>query len=179
MIAPVLTIASILAGFYLVFYVFFPLGRGAIYFPSTPEKTLLFVTLLRVLPGERAADLGAGDGRVVIALAQSGAEAHGFEINPALVLIAKRNIRRAGLRGRAFIHWRSFWRADLSRFDVLTVFQGSFIMKRLEAKVRRELSPGARIVSDYWGFPTMAPESLHDTVVCYRIPDAPSATGRG
>ncbi len=170
MIAPILTIASILAGFILVFYVFFPLGRGAVYVASTPEKTLLLVKLSRVVPGERAADLGSGDGRVVIALAQSGAEAHGFEVNPVLVLIAKRNIRRAGMQHMAFIHWKSFWRADLSRFDVLTVFQGSFIMKRLEAKVRKELAPGARVVSDYWGFPTMEPEGLHDTVVCYRIP---------
>ena len=169
MAALILTIAIILAAFFLVFYVFFPLGRGAIYVSSTREKTLLIAELSGVVPGERAADLGSGDGRVVIALARRGAETHGFEVNPVLVLLSRRNVRRAGLQGRAFIHWKSFWRADLSRFDVLTLFQGSFVMRRLEAKVRKELAPGARVVSDYWGFPAMTPESVHGTVFCYRI----------
>jgi ribosomal protein L11 methylase PrmA len=164
-----ITIAVVLGGFFLVFYVFFPLGRGAVYVPSTREKTLLISELSGAGPGETAADLGAGDGRLVIALARRGAEAHGFEVNPVLVILARRNIRRAGLQGRAFIHWKSFWRARLSRFDVLTVFQGSFVMRRLEAKVRRELAPGARVVSDYWGFPTLKAERTHGTVSCYRM----------
>jgi len=169
MLGPILTIAIILSGFSLVFYVFFPLGRGAIYVPSTQGKTRLLAELSGASRGERAADLGSGDGRIVIALARRGAEAHGFEINPVLVLLSRRNIRRAGLRGLAFIHWKSFWRADLSRFDVVTLFQGSFVMRRLEAKLRKELAPGARVVSDYWGFPTMTPERMHGTVACYRI----------
>jgi len=172
MAIPILTIVVILSAFFLIFYVFFPLGRGAIYIPSTREKTLLIAELSGAGRGERAADMGSGDGRIVIALARRGAEAHGFEVNPFLVLLSLRNIRRAGLEGRAFIHWKSFWRADLSLFDVVTLFQGSFVMRRLEAKARKELRPGARVVSDYWGFPTMAAESVHGTILCYRIPSA-------
>jgi hypothetical protein len=179
MIAPILTIAFILIGFYLVFYVFFPIGRGAIYFPSTREKALLISELSGAVPGESAADLGSGDGRIVITLAQRGAEAHGFEVNPIFVLLSRWNIRRAGLQGRAFIHFRSFWHADLSRYDVLTLFQGSFIMKRLEAKVRKELAPGARVVSDFWGFPTMAPEKVHGTIHCYRMKQSTTPSRRG
>jgi SAM-dependent methyltransferase len=167
--ATIISIAIVLAGFSLVFLVFFPLGRGAVFVPSSPEKTLLLAELSGAAPGEKAADLGAGDGRIVIALARNGAEAHGFEINPVLVLLARRNIRRAGMQSRAFIHWKSFWRADLSRFDILTLFQASFVMRRLEAKVRKELSPGARVVSDYWGFPTLAAERMCGTIYCYRI----------
>ena len=169
MTAAILTILIVCAGFWLVFLVFFPLGRGAIYVPSSPDKALLLAELSSAARGERAADLGSGDGRVVIALARRGAEAHGFEVNPVLVLLARRNIRRASLRGRAFIHWKSFWRADLSRFDVLTVFQGSFVMRRLEAKVRKELAPGARVVSDFWGFPSLVPDKMAGTVFFYRI----------
>ena len=169
MAAAILTVGAVCAGFALVFLVFFPLGRGAVYVPSTPEKAALLAELSGASRGEKAADLGSGDGRVVIALARRGAEAHGFEVNPALVLAARRNIRRASLQGRAFIHWKSFWRADLSPFDVVTVFQGSFVMRRLEAKVRRELGPGARVVSDFWGFPTLAHERITGTVFVYRI----------
>ena len=169
MTAAILTIAGVLAGFSLVFLVFFPLGRGAIYVPSSPEKALLLAEMSGACEGELAADLGAGDGRVVIALARQGAEAHGFEVNPILVLLARRNIRRAALGGRAFIHWKSFWRADLSGFDALTLFQGSFVMRRLEAKLKKELAPGARVVSDFWGFPSLAPEKTVGTVFFYRI----------
>jgi len=169
MIAAILTVGAICAGFALVFLVFFPLGRGAIYVPSTPEKAALLADLSGAARGEKAADLGSGDGRVVIALARRDAEAHGFEVNPVLVLLARRNIRRASLQGRAFIHWKSFWRADLSRFDVVTIFQGSFVMRRLEAKVRKEMTPGARVVSDFWGFPALACERMTGTVSVYRI----------
>ncbi len=154
---------------YLVFYVFFPLGRGAIYDPSTPERTRTIVDVADVSPGEKAADLGSGDGRVVIALARRGAESHGYEVNPLLVLRSRRNIRREGLQGRAFIHWGSFWRADLSGYDLITVFQVGFIMGRLEAKLKRELPPGARIVSHYWRFPTLRAERGWGEVYLYRI----------
>lgn len=156
-------------GAYLVFYVFFPLGRGAIYDPSTPEKTRVIAEVAGVAPGERAVDLGSGDGRVVIALARRGAEAHGWEVNPLLVLRSRRNIRRAGLEGRAFIHWGSFWKADLSGYDLVTVFQVGFIMARLEAKLRRELKPGSRVVSHYWRFPTLRAERGWADVYLYRI----------
>lgn len=165
----ILTVLVICAAFYLVFYVFFPLGRGAIYDPSTHEETLIMAELAAVSVGEKAADLGSGDGRVVIALARRGAETHGFEVNPILVMVSRRNIRRAGLEGKAFIHWRSFWRADLSRFDVITVFQVSFVMGRLETKVLRELAPGARIVSHYWRFPTLTAEAARGDIYRYRV----------
>jgi len=168
--APLLaTVALILAVFILAFFYFFPLARGAVYVPSAPEKTILIAELSAAAPGQRAADLGSGDGRVVIALARRGAEAHGYEVNPVLVLISRRAIRRAGLADRAFVHWKSFWRADFSRFDVLTLFQGSFIMRRLERKIRRELRPGARVVSDFWAFPTLVPETRNGTLYRYRV----------
>lgn len=169
MLAEILIVGAMGASFALVFLVFFPLGRGAIYVASSPDTTLLMAELSGAAVGEKAADLGSGDGRVVIALAQRGAEAHGFEVNPILVLVSRRNIRRAGLQARAVIHWKSFWRADFSPFQALTIFQGSAVMPRLEAKVKRELAPGARVISDCWGFPTLAPDRVSGTVLCYRI----------
>jgi hypothetical protein len=154
---------------YLIFFVFFPLGRGAIYDPSTLDQTRQMVEMAGVVAAETAVDLGSGDGRVVIALARLGAEAHGYEINPFLVHMARRNIKAAGLSGRASIHWGSFWRADLSRYDLVTVFQVGFVMGRLEAKLKRELSTSARIVSHHWRFPGLEPEKVRDDIFLYRI----------
>jgi hypothetical protein len=167
--ATVVTLLVVAVGVYLVFFVFFPLGRGAIYDPSSSEETRQMAELADIRAGEKAADLGSGDGRVVIALAMKGAEAHGYEVNPVLVVISRRNIRRLGLSGRAFIHWGNFWRRSLSRYNLVTVFQVGFVMARLEAKLKRELPPGARIVSHYWRFPGLRPERTNGSIYRYRI----------
>ena len=105
LMAALLTAGIVAVAIYLFFFVFFPIGRGAIYDPSSRAEADVMARIAEVRPGEKAADLGSGDGRVVCALARAGAEAHGYEINPVLVLISRRNIRREGLAGRAFIHW--------------------------------------------------------------------------
>ena len=113
------------------------------------------------------ADLGAGDGKIVIAFARSGAEAHGYEINPILVLFGRWKIRRAGLRGRAFMHWQSFWGVDLSGFNVITVFGIGHIMNRLERKLQIELLSGARVASNVFPFPNWPPTDSLDGVLLY------------
>ena len=167
--AALITAAAVAVAVYLFFFVFFPLGRGAIYDPSSANETRMMADLADVRRGERAADLGSGDGRVVIALALKGAEAHGYEVNPVLVIASRNNIRKAGLAGRAFIHWGSFWRKDLSRYTLITVFQVGFVMARLEAKLNRELAPGSRVVSHYWRFPGLSPERTQGNIYRYRI----------
>jgi hypothetical protein len=167
--AAILTVVIVGIVVYLFFFVFFPLGRGAIYDPSSANETRMMADLADVRRGERAADLGSGDGRVVIALALKGAVAHGYEVNPVLVFISRRNIRKAGLAGRAFIHWGSFWSKDLSRYALITVFQVGFVMARLEAKLGRELAPGARVISHYWQFPSLSPERSQGNIYRYRI----------
>ncbi len=144
------------------------MGRGAIYEPSDRAQTALIAEMARVEPGDLAADLGSGDGRVVIALARAGAQAHGYEVNLYLVLLSRLNIRRAGLAGRAFIHWKSFWRASFEDFQVVTTFQVGVIMARLEAKLAGELAPGARIVSHHWRFPTLPIVEYRQDVYLYR-----------
>jgi hypothetical protein len=167
--ATILTLLAVGVAAYLFFFVFFPLGHGAIYDPSSAAETQIMADVADVLPGEKAADLGSGDGRVVIALALKGAEAHGYEVNPVLVAISRRRIRQRGLAGRAFIHWGNFWRKNMSRYSLVTVFQVGFVMGRLESKLKKELAPGSRIVSHYWRFPGLTPEHARGSIYRYRI----------
>ncbi len=83
------------------------LRKGAPFVPTDEATVSRMVELSNARSGERAADVGSGDGRIVIGLAKAGAEAHGFEINPFLVLWSRRQVRRAGLSDRATIHWTS------------------------------------------------------------------------
>jgi protein-L-isoaspartate O-methyltransferase len=170
--AALLTAGLVAVALYLFFFVFFPIARGAIYDPSSRTEAEIMVRLAEVRPGEKAADLGSGDGRVVCALARAGAEAHGYEINPLLVMISRRTIRREGLGGRAFIHWGNFWRQGMSAYSLITVFQVGFVMARLEAKLTRELAPGSRIVSHYWRFPRLRPEQTQGNIYRYRVAGA-------
>ena len=140
---------------------------GAPFDPSDRETVKKMVALANIQPCKKAADLGSGDGRVVIALAKAGAEAHGYEINPLLVWWARRNIRKAGLTDKASIHWKSFWRENFVSFDAITVFGVNYIMKDLEKKLRKELKTNARVVSNTWPFPTWSHSLKEGNVYLY------------
>ena len=136
--------------------------------PSSTDRLNTMVELSQVKPGQKTLDLGSGDGRVVIAMAKAGAEAHGFEVDPKLVEESKKNIANEGLEGKAFIHNKSFWDGDLRDFDVITVYGITSIMGRLEGKLKQELKDGAKIVSNYFTFPNWKPEEVKEKVYLYR-----------
>ena len=141
---------------------------GAPYIPTKAAGVERIVAYCEFRPGLKAVDLGSGDGRLVIALARAGAEAHGFEINPLLVWWSRRKIRQAGFENRAFIHWQNLWRADLSPFDCVTLFGATHIMRRLEHKLRRELKPGSRVISLGFKFPTWPVTEQCGRIFIYR-----------
>lgn len=132
---------------------FISVKHGAPYARSKQENIEKMIALASVKQGERMADLGSGDGRIVLAFAQVLAEAHGYEIQPLLVIRARRHIRKNGFTHKAFIHWSSFWKEDFSSFNVITVFGIPYIMHELEKKLLRELRPGARVISNGYAFP--------------------------
>ena len=140
---------------------------GAIYVPTSNEKVEKMVNLLDIKPGQLAADLGAGDGRLVIALAKAGAKAYGYEINPFLVSLAKKNIKKAGLEDKAFVYLKSLWSQNLRGFDAVAVYGMRHMMGKLEKKFESELKPGAKIASNYFVLPTWKPDKIADKVYFY------------
>lgn len=142
--------------------------RGGPYAPIGELKTEAMMELLHIKKGERAVDIGAGDGRLVIALAKKGAVAHGYEINPILVGIARKKIKEAGLTGKAFMHLGDFWSLDLSKFDVITIYLSGHIMKQLEKKLTKEVKPGARVAVNYFKLPSWKPIKQKNTIYLYK-----------
>lgn len=134
-----------------------PLINGAVYFPTSETSVQTMLRLANIKRGEKVVDLGSGDGRVLLAFARAGAEAHGYEINPILVWRSRKAIREAGLQGKIFVHWKSFWRADLSSFDVVILYGIPYIMKKLEVKLGKELKTGTRVLSNIYRFPGWRP----------------------
>lgn len=145
------------------------LKRGAVFLPTNAAAVKTMVEMLKIQSGERAVDLGSGDGRIVVALARAGAEAHGYEHNPFLVWWSRRKIRNCGLSDRAFIHQANFWNTDLSGFSVVTVFGINYVMRALEEKLQKEGQAETRIASYTFSFPTLKPILRKNGIYFYKI----------
>lgn len=153
----------------LVLVTFAAMFWGAPYVPSHNETVKRMMHLANIQPGQKTVDLGSGDGRVVIAMAQQGAEAYGYDNNPFLVYLARRNIRRAGLTNKAFVYWGNFWKVDYRPFDLVTVYAMPYIMGRLYKKLKKELRPGSRILSNAFAFPHQEPIKKDRALYLYEI----------
>lgn len=140
---------------------------GAVDVPTPEAKVVKIVKLLGAKPDQAVVDLGAGEGRLLIALAKTGVKAYGYEINPLLVLRAKKKIKQAGLEGRAFIYWKSMWNVGLNDFDAVVIYPMGHIMKKLEEKFDKELRPGTKVVSNYFTLPTWKPDKAEDKIYLY------------
>lgn len=103
--------------------------------------------------GILAADLGSGDGKVVIALASQGLIVHGYEIKEELVRKAKENTSHAGLQDQVTFFHKSFWEVSLSPYKLIYVYGMTTIMATLEKKLQEELTPETLIISNIFTFP--------------------------
>ncbi|MDO8582103.1 MAG: 50S ribosomal protein L11 methyltransferase [bacterium] len=163
-------ILSVIVVSVLLFFVYFMIAvfTGAPFLPTGKKYVEEMVDLAALQPNERFVDLGSGDGRLVIAAAQRGANAVGYEINPFLVAIARFRIWYSGVGDRATIRWQSFWSADFRAADVISIFGITGIMPRLEKKLSVELRPGARVVSYIFSLPNWKPLVHQHGIRVYR-----------
>lgn len=127
------------------------------------------VEAANIKPGMRVADLGSGDGRIVVAMGQAGAMCVGFEINPVLVWYSRWKIRKLGLQDRIEIRTSDFWRQDLSGYDVVIVFGISHVMNRLAEKLKKELKPGSTVISNAFSLPGMQESEKLGSLLVYRL----------
>lgn len=159
-----ITLILLLLIFVLLFYA---MALGAPYAPVASHRIDTMVKLLRLKKGQKMVDLGSGDGRIVMAFARLGIESHGYEINPVLVLISRWKIRNAGLTKYAFIHFKDFWTTDLGKFDAVTLYGITHMMKRLGNKLKKDLKPGSKIASNYYSFPNLKLKKEENKVKLY------------
>ncbi len=128
-----------------LFYMCVAFLTGAPFVPSRNPAAASMIRMADIKKGERVLDLGSGNGKLLLLAKKRGAVATGYEINPMLVLWS--NIRGA------HTVWKNFWKADVSQADVIFVYLLPSHMTRLAQKLKRELAPGTRIVSNSFIFP--------------------------
>jgi len=122
---------------------------GDVPYVQTPAPVVeAMLALAEVGPDDVVYDLGAGDGRIVIAAARwRGARGVGIEIDPDLVRQARLAAERAGLADRVRFETRDLFTADLRAATVVTLYLSPDLNARLRPRLLAELRPGARIVS--------------------------------
>lgn len=145
-------------------------GRGpesvAPFDPTPREVVERILTLAAVKRGDVIYDLGAGDGRILIAAAQKyGARGVGFETDPGLVKLARENVRAAGVQKLVDIREQDFLVADLSPASVVALYLSYDGNLAVREQLRRQLRAGARVVSyafDMGDWPPKIAESYRD-----------------
>jgi protein-L-isoaspartate O-methyltransferase len=166
-----------------------PVVAGAPYVPTPTEIVDRMLTLANVGPNDYLIDLGSGDGRLVIAAvakykARGGT---GIEIDRDLVKVATGLAEKAGVAGRVTFVAGDLFVADIERATVVTLYLLPSMMADVEAKLRKELKPGTRVVSHDYPLPSWQPVDVvkFDTpekipisgttrtvLLLYRVPDA-------
>ena len=146
-----LDIATIVSASVVVFgafHVLWPMiaKRGAGFSPSSVKAARWAFQVVGVR-GKRVVDLGCGYGRV-LALAKSmgAASVAGVEIDPIRWLICV-------VRCRCRVALGDMFKFDVSDADVVYIFQWPSVNARLAEKLKRELKPGAYVVSYMWEVP--------------------------
>ncbi|HEX6992915.1 MAG TPA: methyltransferase domain-containing protein [Gammaproteobacteria bacterium] len=137
-------------------------GSVAPYVPTVEEDVELMLDVAGVAPGDYVIDLGSGDGRIAIAAAMRGAFAHGVEIEPELVELARRNARRAGVDARTAFVEGDIFDADIAAASVVTLYLFPDANIALRPKLLAELAPGTRVVSNSFDMGEWLPD-VHDT----------------
>lgn len=114
--------------------------------------------LAEVGPRDVVYDLGSGDGRIVILAAQKyRARAVGVELDPRLVELSREVARQGEVTERATFVEGDLFAADLSAATVVTLYLSPGVNRELEAKLKRELRAGSRVVSHQFGIGRWTP----------------------
>jgi SAM-dependent methyltransferase len=115
------------------------------------------LSLASLRKGENFYDLGAGDGRILIeAVRRFGAKGTGIEVDPVRVKRLRERLQATSVK--ADIIEGDFMDVSLSDVDVTAFYLSESVNLRLAGKLKRELKPGARVVSLDYSLPNWKSE---------------------
>jgi hypothetical protein len=123
--------------------------------PFVPSKLVGLEEVLRkynIGKGDRVIDMGSGDGRVLLFIAQvTGAHVSGWELSRWLCLVTKLKAKYKKVSVR--VNQGNFMNADISQATVIYTYLYPFIMERIASKLLTESAPGTLLISRDFRFP--------------------------
>lgn len=132
---------------------------GAMFATTHGSKIRSILETVTMNPGQIVYDLGCGDGRFLIAAVRKyRVRAIGYEINPWAYFISRLRVWLS--RTNVSVHFKDFWRTDLSNADIVFCYLFPDVMEILKEKLSRELKNGAKIISCNFEIPGWKPEKI-------------------
>ena len=135
-------------------WLYFFLKTGAQTFPTLPPMRNKMIEILQADAGKNSQrpytiiDLGSGSGQLsrAIALAMPNAHVIGIELSPIPWM---QSVVRQKLLGPSNLEYKKvdFWTYDIGHTDALVNYLTEALMERISEKLRKELKPGALVVS--------------------------------
>jgi 16S rRNA G966 N2-methylase RsmD len=121
-----------------------------LYEPTPMDVVQAMLELAEVGREDLVADLGCGDGRIVIeAVRRYGARGLCVDLDPERIAEARQNASAAGVADRIRFLNQDLFATDLREVSAVMLFLSPQFNLRLRPKLARELAPGARVVS-HW-----------------------------
>merc|ERR1712150_287985 len=123
---------------------------------------------------QKLVDIGSGDGRIVLASAKAGYQAHGIELNIWLVLYSRwKALLQRNVNGTATFSKQDLWKSNLSEYQKVVIFGVEEMMPDLEKKLVNELKTNSEIAACRFPFPGLVPIEIFgegiDSVWLYKI----------
>lgn len=162
------------------------LGKRAKEFPEqmapfvpTPMPIVRrMVALADLGPGKIAVDLGAGDGRLLVAALEAGAVVTGYELHEKRYEALRAKLAARPDSDRAGVLRDDVRLALLSHADVVFMYLLPNSNEELRPKLLAECKPGALVISHDFTFSDWTPETVErieaedrtHTVYVYRVP---------
>ena len=141
---------------------------GAPWVPTEGETVNEMLSMADVKSDEIVYDLGSGDGRIIITAATKfHARSVGVELNPLWVFWTRLKITTLGLRSKTKVIWGNFFRVNLSKADIITLYLLQNTNDKLEPKLKKELKPGSRVVSHVFTFKDWIPVKVDEKLQIY------------
>lgn len=125
---------------------------GAPYLPTLRPQVHAALELANLKPGATLLELGCGDGKVLVAAAQSGLKVVGYELNPLLALLAWVRTRR--FRSHVRVVWGNFWHQEWPPADGIFTFLLPRYMTKLDKKIIQYNHKPVKLVSFAFKVPT-------------------------
>ncbi len=143
--------------------------------PAEGDAVETALDLAGLRPGEHLVDLGCGDGRVLVAAAQRGAQVTGVECDGDLAAEARRALAVAGVpddRGQvveADLFDPALFSSGVDRADVLFSYLSPATLQQLTPALRSH-PRGTRLVAVDFAVPDLVADATEGPAQLYRLP---------